>query len=48
MKNNSKGDSNNIEIELLLRKALNVKEKPSPQLNESIIRECKNNEQCKR
>ena len=40
MENNSKGDSTKIKIELLLRKALRVKQKPSQQLNDSIIRQC--------
>ncbi len=40
MKNNSKGDSAKIEIELLLRKALRVKQKPSQRLNAFIIRQC--------
>ncbi|MCI9050447.1 MAG: hypothetical protein HFI05_00770 [Lachnospiraceae bacterium] len=39
MKNNSKGDSAKIEIELLLRKALRVKQKPSQRLNAFIIRQ---------
>lgn len=43
MKNNSKGNSNKNEIELLLRKALRVKQKPSQELNDSIIREYEKN-----
>ena len=46
MKNNKKGDSAKIEMELLLRKALRVQQEPSQQLNDSIIRQCeKRNEQ---
>ncbi len=40
MKNDSKGNSAKIEIELLLRKALRVQQEPSQQLNDSIIRQC--------
>lgn len=40
MKNNSKGDSAKIDIELLLRKALRVQQEPGQQLNDSIIRQC--------
>ena len=40
MKNNKKGDSAKIEMELLLRKALRVQQEPSQQLNDSIIRQC--------
>ncbi len=40
MKNNKKGDSAKIEIELLLQKALRVQQEPSQQLNDSIIRQC--------
>lgn len=40
MKNNKKGDSAKIEIEVLLRKALRVHQEPSQQLNNSIIRQC--------
>ncbi|EOS24559.1 hypothetical protein C806_02073 [Lachnospiraceae bacterium 3-1] len=36
MKNHSKGNNNKNEIELLLRKALRVKQKPSQELNDSI------------
>lgn len=39
MKNNSKGDSAKIDIELLLRKALRVQQEPGQQLNDSIIRQ---------
>ena len=39
MKNNKKGDSAKIEIELLLQKALRVQQEPSQQLNDSIIRQ---------
>lgn len=42
MKNNSKGDSAKIDIELLLQKALRVQQEPSQQLNDSIIRQCEN------
>ena len=46
MKNNKKGDSAKIEMELLLRKALRAQQEPSQQLNDSIIRQCeKRNEQ---
>ena len=46
MKNNKKGDSAKIEMELLLRKSLRVQQEPSQQLNDSIIRQCeKRNEQ---
>ncbi|GFI28440.1 hypothetical protein IMSAGC012_03572 [Lachnospiraceae bacterium] len=37
MKNHSKGNNNKNEIELLLRKALRIKQKPSQELNDSII-----------
>jgi hypothetical protein len=40
VKNNKKGGSAKIEIELLLRKALRVQQEPSQQLNDSIIRQC--------
>ena len=40
MKNNKKGDRAQIEIELLLRKALRVQQEPGQQLNDSIIRQC--------
>ena len=39
MKNHSKGNNNKNEIELLLRKALRIKQKPSQELNDSIIRQ---------
>ncbi len=38
MKNNPKGGSSKIEIELLLRNALRVKQEPSQQLNDSIVK----------
>ncbi|MCI9527795.1 MAG: hypothetical protein HFH37_12990 [Lachnospiraceae bacterium] len=41
MKNNSKNDNNKIEIEPLLRKALRVKQEPSPELNGFIIKNCR-------
>lgn len=41
MKNNSKGGSSKIEIDLLLRKALRVKQEPSQQLNNSIVENCR-------
>ena len=41
MKNNPKGGSSKIEIELLLRKALRVKQEPSQQLNDSIVKNCR-------
>lgn len=37
MKNNSKGDGNKNDIELLLREALRSKHKPSQELNDYII-----------
>ena len=40
VKNNKKGGSAKIEIELLLQKALRVQQEPSQQLNDSIIRQC--------
>ncbi len=40
MKNNKKGDRAQIEIELLLQKALRVQQEPSQQLNDSIICQC--------
>ncbi len=40
MKNNKKGGSAKIEIELLLQKALRVQQEPSQQLNDSIICQC--------
>ena len=43
MKNPSKGNNNKNEIELLLRKALRIKQKPSQELNDSIIRQYEKN-----
>lgn len=43
MKNHSKGSNNKNEIELLLRKALRIKQKPSQELNDSIIRQYEKN-----
>ena len=43
MKNHSKGNNNKNEIELLLRKALRIKQKPSQELNDSIIRQYEKN-----
>ena len=43
MKNHSKGNNNKNEIELLLRKALRVKQKPSQELNDYIIRQYEKN-----
>ncbi len=43
MKNHSKGNNNKNEIELLLRKTLRRKQKPSKELNDAIIRQCKKN-----
>ena len=48
MKNHSKGNNNKNEIELLLREALRIKQKPSQEINDSIIRQHeKNTEQRK-
>ncbi len=43
MKNHSKGNNNKNEIELLLRKALRIKQKPSQELKDSIIRQYEKN-----
>ena len=43
MKNHSKGNNNKNEIELLLRKALRIKQKQSQELNASIIRQYEKN-----
>ena len=43
MKNHSKGNNNKNEIELLLREALRIKQKPSQELNDSIIRQYEKN-----
>ena len=43
MKNHSKGNNNKNEIELLLRKELRIKQKPSQELNDSIIRQYEKN-----
>lgn len=43
MKNHSKGNNNKNEIELLLRKALRIKQKTSQELNDSIIRQYEKN-----
>ena len=43
MKNHSKGNNNKNEIELLLRKALRIKQKPNQELNDSIIRQYEKN-----
>ena len=43
MKNHTKGNNNKNEIELLLRKALRIKQKPSQELNDSIIRQYEKN-----
>ena len=43
MENHSKGNNNKNEIELLLRKALRIKQKPSQELNDSIIRQYEKN-----
>ena len=43
MKNHSKGNNNKNEIELLLRKALRIKQKPSQEINDSIIRQHEKN-----
>ena len=43
MKDHSKGNNNKNEIELLLRKALRIKQKPSQELNDSIIRQYEKN-----
>lgn len=41
MKNNSKDNRGEIEIELLLREALSIKQEPSQQLNGSIVKKSK-------
>ena len=43
MKNHSKGNNNKNEIELLLREALRIKQKPSQEINDSIIRQHEKN-----
>lgn len=43
MKSHSKGNNNKNKIELLLRKALRIKQKPSQELNDSIIRQYEKN-----
>ena len=43
MKNHSKGNNNKNEIELLLRKELRRKQKPSKELNDAIIRQYEKN-----
>ncbi|MCI8647821.1 MAG: conjugal transfer protein [Firmicutes bacterium] len=43
MKNHSKVNNNKNEIELLLRKELRIKQKPSQELKDSIIRQYEKN-----